>query len=517
MRTSVAQPLPFVLLGALAASLACGDDGGAGPGGGTATGGGTGTSGSAATVDDTAAADGTTSGAPEGDLCAIGEAVFDEGMVHELDMQLSEADWAAMIQEAMQSPEYGGPDKIYYDADFLLDGIPLGSPVALRLKGHSSLLGAVEEGRSFPLKIDFNRVDAGQDLDGLTKVNLHPNLDGITAINEYLSYGAIRAHGVPTARLGFARVTVNGEALGLYTLVEQIKGKFVRCHYSEPYGDLYKPEEPLGNLAWLGASITDYEPEIQFKWPDASGTDHGSLLNLLDVINTQSVGSFPSVLEVSEVLTYLAMNAGLGNYDYYSSFGHNYYLYESTAGRFTMIPWDMNFSQGVLDHPCGFGRNTEEWPVSNTLLGDPATVQEYLGILEGFLGGAASPQSLGARLDAVLPILGADIDASAVDELRTAIDLRVQLQLATIAQGLQVCPEFADGGGEDACDVCIDESCDPQLIACEKDPPCSCVLECVGDDGEEDQCLNRCGLAGTPAAFNDLLTCITANCAASCG
>ena len=34
----------------------------------------------------------------------------------------------------------------------------------------------------------------------------------ITSVHEYLSYGAIREHGVPTARVGFARVAVNGQS-----------------------------------------------------------------------------------------------------------------------------------------------------------------------------------------------------------------------------------------------------------------------------------------------------------------
>ena len=508
---------PFsILVGALASVLACGGSGGDGGGSGT-TGGGTGSNSSS---DTTNIADETgqdpTGGGGDVDACAVGAGVFDESVVHQLSLQLSDDDWAAMIQEAEDSPEYGGPDKTYFDAEFVFDGTPLPSPLAVRLKGHSSLLVAREQGHSFPLKLDFDRVDPEQTFDGLTKLNLHTNLDGITAVNEYLSYGAIRAHGVPTARVGFARVTVNGEELGLYTLVEHMQGKFIRCHYDEPFGDLYKPEEPIGNLAWRGPAIADYEPEIQFKWPDMSGTDHASILELITVVNQQGVEAFASVLDETQALTYHAMNVGVGNYDYYASFGHNYYLYESTPGRFIMLPWDMNFSQTVLPDPCGYGRNTEEWPISNKLLGDSARVQEYLGILEEFLMGAASPQILNARLDAVLPVLGIASDAPQVQELRDAIDLRVQLQLDAIAAGVDVCPEFADGSERDECDMCIDTTCKSEIVACYEDRDCECVADCVAEDEPREQCVQRCGLTRTPALFDALLQCIVGPCGEPC-
>ncbi|MEM7156732.1 MAG: CotH kinase family protein [Myxococcota bacterium] len=517
MLVSVELCRAWPLAGLLVASLACGGGGGGGTGSGSSTtSGGTGSTSASDTTE--GMADDTGSNPTGGDVeaCARGAMVFDETVVHELSLQLSDADWAAMIQEAEDSPEYGGPDKTYFDAEFQFDGVPLASPLAVRLKGHSSLLVAREQGHSFPLKLDFDRVDPEQSFDGLTKLNLHTNLDGITTVNEYLSYGAIRAHGVPTARVGFARVTVNGEELGLYTMVEHLQGKFIRCHYDEPFGDLYKPEEPIGNLAWRGPTIGDYEPEIQFKWPDASGTDHASLLQLLTVINEQGVEAFAPVLDETQALTYHAMNVGVGNYDYYASFGHNYYLYESTPGRFIMLPWDMNFSQGVLPDPCGYGRNTTEWPISNKLLADPTRVQEYLGILEGFLMGAASPQSLSDRLDAVLPVLGDAVDAGAVQELRDAIDLRVQLQLQAIAGGIDTCPEFVEGGGRDECDTCIDTTCKSQLVACYRDADCECVADCVAEDEPVEQCLEPCGLTRTPPLFDALLECVFGPCGEQC-
>jgi hypothetical protein len=130
----------------------------------------------------------------------------------------------------------------------------------------------------------------------------------------------------------------------------------------------------------------------------------------------------------------------VGNFDYYASYGHNYYLYESTPGRFTMLPWDMNMSQFMFWHPCGSGRNTEEWPVSHRLLGDPEYTAEYAEILLGMLEGPASVEELNTRLDLALDVAGPWISAEIEEELRTNIEYRVEMLLDGIPD-LEICPE----------------------------------------------------------------------------
>ena len=447
--------------------------------------------------------------------CELGATIFDETVIHELAFALSVDDWAAMIDEADESWEYGGPDKTYFEADLSFDGEALGGPVGLRLKGHSSLLLAREYGHSYPLKLDLDRFTEDQTLDGLAKLNLHPNLEGITAVNEVLSYGAIRDHGVPTARVGFARVTLNGEELGLYALVEHMQGKFLDCHFPGDQGDLYKPEEPIGNLAWLGDEISDYEPEIQHKFPEVSPTEHASVLGLIDMVNHEGISAFEEVLVVDEVLDYFAVNVGLGNYDYYASFGHNYYLYESTPGRFTMLPWDMNFSQTDMDTPCGLGRNNEDWPISHKLLADAEVTADYLDRLDTFLVGSASEEALLAHLDVVLELIGDEVEEDALEELRDVIPERVEAQREAIAEGLDACPEWGEGD-EGACEECLWESCGELIDRCFDDDDCGCVAECLFEDGEEDECLEDCDVAEVPDLVWEIVDCYYEECEEVC-
>jgi spore coat protein CotH len=386
-----------------------------------------------AETDDASTDESGETGDGDGDPCAAGAVVLDEEVVHDLRIELSDADWAAMIQEAEDSPEYDGPPKTYFRADVWLDDVQVES-VGVRLKGHYSLLTAIDH--SFPLKLDFDRYVAGQKFDGLKKLNLHPNGEEDSSPREYLSYGALRAYGLPTARTSFTFVTLNGEELGLYNSVEQIGGGFITCHFDEPRGDLYKPEEPGGTLLYEGDTIENY-PTANHKWPDQ--TDHASFLEMVDTVNHRPVDEFEEVLDVPGVLEYLAGNVAVGNFDYYASYGHNYYLYENTPGRFTMLPWDMNLSQIEFWHPCGSGRNSDEWPVSHHLLGDEGYTAQYGAIMADMLQGPMSVQALNDRLDRAMELVGDSVSADIEDDLRFAIEYRVDMLSDGLAD-LTTCP-----------------------------------------------------------------------------
>ena len=81
-------------------------------------------------------------------------------------------------------------------------------------------------------------------------------------------------------------------------------------------------------------------------------------------------------------MTYLAGRVVLGNSDDYVGQGHNYYLYEQTPGRFTIVPWDYNLSQsgtadgelvGLCPASGPSGQPTfDERPLRDNLLSQPA-------------------------------------------------------------------------------------------------------------------------------------------------
>jgi len=344
--------------------------------------------------------------------------VFDGSIIHTIELFLSEDDWQAIINEA-EAYENVNPIRPYYHAELRFDGKKLDNDVGIRLKGNISI--KLSEGHSFPLKLDFNRYAEKQTLDGLKKLNLNNNFNGpsLPIIRDYISYNAWREFGVAASRTSLAHVIINQENVGAYVLLEEVDGDFIKRHFSEPYGDLYKPEQISGTLEYRGSNISDY-PDIGHEWPDES--DHTSLLKALKVLSSGQPSDIEEVFDIEGILTYLAGNVALGSGDYYPTTGHNYYLYEELPGYFNMLPWDMNGSQEpmmpALCSPInGF--------LSRKLLEDPVNEAKYFEILTKFLMTAGSVGQLTIRLNAAKSLLGSEIPAEKFEGLQQDIVMRV--------------------------------------------------------------------------------------------
>ncbi len=374
----------------------------------------------------------------------VGAQVFSEGVLHRIEISISSANWQALL-EALE--EYAADESLphpYFEGSIKYDDFPTLDGVGIRTKGNHSVLSALTLGRSFPFKIDIDRFQPNQVLDGLKKLNLHPIVDDPEVdwewpsdpVADYVSYKAMRAHGAPTSRVAFAEVFVNDVSQGLYSVVEQISGGFIKCNFPEPWGDLYKPDTSL-TLAYEGDDIDAYSGH-NHKWPDT--TDHQPFLALIDTFEYGSNTELEQALDIDGALSYFVLNIGLGNWDYYNYIPHNYYLYESTPGKFTAIPWDMNMSQVDWTEPCGLGTGGEGLPLSHRLLGDADYLQRYSQIFRDFLEGAGSIEAQHNTIDEVSPFIGDWISTTRLDDLRSNITNRVTGLLDKL-DGLKTCPE----------------------------------------------------------------------------
>src|SRR4030043_16334 len=124
--------------------------------------------------------------------------------------------------------------------------------------------------------------------------------------------------------------------------------------------------------------------------------NYSALFRLLEVLNNEPDETFveeiEKVLDVDQVLRFLAVSTTLVHLDNYIGMGHNYYLYE-VDGKFTIIPWDLNMSFG------GFNTGLDSNSAINYLIDEPTNgavadrplvakllaVPEYLEIYHGIL------------------------------------------------------------------------------------------------------------------------------------
>lgn len=260
-----------------------------------------------------------------------------EGVVNEINIEISEEDWADLVENPLE--------ETYYAVDVTINGETL-SNVALRTKGKNTLTSvASSDSDRYSFKIDFDYFNDGENYYGLKKLNLNNNYGDASYMREYISYRIMGEMGIPVPATSYTHITINGEEWGLYLAVEPIDEVFLERTFGDSTGDLYKPDGTGADLVYRGDDMSEY-PGLVLKTNEET-SDGSAILDLMKAL--ESGEGLEDVLDVDELLRYLAANVALANYDsYLGNTTHNHYLYEQD-GRFTIVPWDYNYSFG------GFG------------------------------------------------------------------------------------------------------------------------------------------------------------------
>ncbi len=166
---------------------------------------------------------------------------------------------------------------------------------------------------------------------------------------------------------------------------------------------------PGGGPGFRGGNLLD---AVGLK-TNENKADHTALFRLLEVLNKCPDETFPQeiekVLDVDQVLRYLAVSVMIVHLDNYIGMGHNYYLYE-TNGRFTILPWDLNMAFGTFG--MGLARDAADFyidePVTNSfesrplvyrLLSYPPYRERYHQYLKDLLDGPFAEGVLEERID----------------------------------------------------------------------------------------------------------------------
>ena len=331
---------------------------------------------------------------------------FDPDRVVEVRIDLTPADWAALRADPLA--------KTWYPGTLTFDGRVVPG-VAVRTKGNSSLnaVGRQNSDR-YSFKVDIDAEVPGQRVLGARMLNLNNGFKDPTLMRETLAAELAATLDLPAPRTAFVDLWVAGVHLGLYTLVEQVDGDFLKAHFENNDGDLYKPEPPAGALTWRGEAAADYvglEPES-----NEATTDHAAFLALVGALRNGEAAQLAEVLDIEEVLGYLALQTALVSLDSYPGSGHNYYLYE-VDGRFSVIPWDANEAFGNFQ--CGCDRaglvglrineptcsRVADRPLIARLLADPEVMARYHERLRTLVEGPLAPAALHARITRIATLI----------------------------------------------------------------------------------------------------------------
>tara|TARA_R110002096_G_scaffold434832_1_gene658078 strand:- start:65744 stop:67348 length:1605 start_codon:yes stop_codon:yes gene_type:complete len=306
------------------------------------------------------------------DWNATFEEVLPDDHVVEIELDLADGDWVAMLEEWTSQRT-----KSYYPSAFAHDAERLPN-IGVRLKGYSSLLfgaggqfGSTDPGAKWPLKLNFNKF-GGERFQRVDRLNLGNNVFDASYMRERLGSRVFAAMGVPVARAAFANVTVDEQYLGVYTMNQQVDSRFLRQHFGEESdafkGNLYKcvpNESDTCTLTWKGGDPSTYHHThscnegyeecgivLKTNQDDPLKNDYQDLVQFLDILNNTPDQDFADAIEqvfdVDSFLRLAATNVVLSSFDSYFGRVNNFYLYHRPdTDKFMMIPWDLNMTYGL--------------------------------------------------------------------------------------------------------------------------------------------------------------------------
>ena len=290
--------------------------------------------------------------------------------------------------------------------------------VGFRLRGNTS-----RNAQKKSFKLSFNTFEPGRKFYDVEKLNLNGEHNDPSIIRSKIAWDLYQENGMATTRAAHCAVYINDVYYGLYISIEHIDDEFLKNHFEDDSGNLWKCLWPA-DLTYRGPNASDYHPYQDETRPYELKTnkdlyDYSELARLITTIHEAPQLLFPDSLEqvlvVPDVLKYAAMNVLMGNWDDYWFLKNNYYLYhDPSLDRFRFIPYDYDNSFSIdwfnVDwtqvNPYSFmtieesqGNSPGSRPLMEKIMGNTQYRNLYTHILEYYRDNITDLSLWGANLD----------------------------------------------------------------------------------------------------------------------
>lgn len=274
------------------------------------------------------------------------EQLFDSGRLLEVDIRVDPGDWEELCGQggrdffALLSGGAGPEDRYtQFKADITIDGTTI-RDVGIRKKG---FLGSLDS-ECPSLKVKFDEYVEQEPIKGLDRLTLNNNKQDASLASQYLTYATFNKAGVPAPRVSFARVTVNGKYLGVYSNVESVREPFLQEHFGDGSGEFYE-----GTLADFYPKALD-GMEAKNKRTEKDKARAERLAALLESEQSFDLVEVEKVVNLSQFMRFWVVESLLGMWDGYCANQNNYFAYASPRDgeRFHFMPWgaDSSFTGG---------------------------------------------------------------------------------------------------------------------------------------------------------------------------
>ena len=374
----------------------------------------------------------------------------------EVKIALPAEDWKKMRYEhhdlfGLITPRKSGkprPNPYHYFKGDVTVGGKLFKNVGLRKKG---LLGSVNAQRP-SIKINFDKFGTEQEFEGVSLMTLNNNDTDASLVKQHMAYELFRKAGIPAPRCNFARVTVNGEYLGIYSHVESVRKDFLKRHFTKASGNLY--EGQISDFTEKAAGTFEAKT-------NAKKTDRSDLLKAtraLSVPDDQLFDAVGKVIDLDGFYRYWAMECLIGFNDGYTGNQNNFFIYNDPASaRFKFIPWG---ADGVFRARSGKASQAgtplsvmAEGAVAHRLYNTEKGRERYRSELLKVLDEVWDEQALQAKLGKLGPMLRPHTHLPprlydpAVDSVRRFISKRQNLLAAELTGPIPLWPKKMRGSG----------------------------------------------------------------------
>jgi len=263
--------------------------------------------------------------------------LFDDSSLQDVYLEVDPKDWQALRDNYLLDT--------YYPARFIWNNIVL-DRVGIRSRGSGS-----RSPEKPNLLVSFNRYQSSQRLLGLAAVQLKANNQDPSLLREALAMKLFRRMGIPAPLEAPARLFVNGEFFGAYTLVENMDEAFLLRNFGDDSGYLYDWQENRTDgyrFEYLGPDPALYVPAMWDPKTRKSDPDAAGIVAMVRAVNEASGADFyrevSRYIDLEQFMTYIATEKFLADYDGLLGrvFGMNnfYFWRPAAAAAGLFLPWD---------------------------------------------------------------------------------------------------------------------------------------------------------------------------------
>lgn len=331
---------------------------------------------------------------PQRPVDATADPFFNDTVLQEVRLSINPRDWRELRDNYLTNR--------YFPCYFVWNGITVKN-VGIRSRGTGS-----RSGTKPGLRVDFDYYTEKQRFLNLKSVVLRNQTQDASMLHESVAMKLYARMGIPTSREAHAKLFINDEYVGLYTIVESVDKVFLDRHFQQNDGYLYEYDYNADDEPWYfdykGEDPALYSPKPFKPATHEKDPDPKPLERLFYIINRTSDRDFlaqlPDYLDANQFLTYLAAENFVADMDGILGVWavNNFYFYRfENRNLSTLIPWDKSEAfKDSAEHSIWYNidvSGSRQNRLMGRLMAFPEYVDRYLDELARAASIASTPAS----------------------------------------------------------------------------------------------------------------------------